>query len=1250
MYGGWHNAQYPSASAPLDASTWATTDPEMGTEIDDSLSAWQTTVSFPPQMGPHALSSAAMPHTMGTFPTPFSDLSVVPTNAPQYPSLPPSMPNAWNSALDIGPTPHPAFYQHPFARSSSSSVSSHMSIAYVLPVRIRVGDLIRRSPELPDHGVYEGNMGFCNEWDEFMSYSSGPTTPFSSSDGVNSNIWDASATGSSSSRLQSVDPSDADPFAGLMSDWGSERLLSPGLEFEDSADPLPTAAAPAPAPPPGTTLPQKRQRKSKKRNTHGPIDPATLDFATLDWLPSNTTWLDVEVTSEYVEFPRGLRVTSHKTIKRLERVHGHPSEFPHFKTPTAFIVSYSKDIVPAGMTPDAYFRDLCPHSWGSGGGSRSKVDAYLSGLFFGREAKELIPCRRPKPKCQGVYACESLDPTFIHEQRRELDPHRQTRLAQATLYAREQQEGTRVGQALTFLRAQNHVHCRGILADGTRCPGRISDVRRRRNAESGDNYGLACTNYGALLLSPDNRHSTQSIPPRINMDILLAAKAGRQICEAEDVEDQCPMVVSLKSMNNATKECDFNHWRDGVQFTASLVRVPCEAEISLYCVLNPDSYPDIALMMLVVPDDTTYHEHPAALGMKCPVTVRELYKSAVRAFGPGATVAKVEMALTTRAMMDRKTPSQYHVSLMNGARKHRLLAQVRAEGASGMSVAEDIAAHIARQQAILDPKKRYIHSSFQRDGARIIFGANSRLLQRIHKLRTLDIDTSFKPVVGKMQMFELNGWLASHARAITPMRVWMEVHDRAAFKLVWSEVFRLVSVLTDCPLRFKRLHYGGTMLGINTDMEAAPILAFGDAAWETMSEDRRRKVGDTAAVPLYTTRVCDVHYNRGIDESCKHLPAGKPSNRDADSDPEYSADESDTEGPPQSLLTRRRLRRLTRFRTQDQLDELERDIFTLADPKVISWWNQKKMHRWLLPGLVQFLSHIDADDWHLMPSSTNLGEGQHHWNNVQTGTSMSIIESMEKYVYEDLDNLVADQLDLGDSTGDLRNMHNNPIDRYASQSSRRVGRAEKARRGRTLEEHVHRCTFAVSEVKARLQDAKISVKSQTSVRAKEAAQGLVRSLEDELAEAKNALVQAKAEVNSNSSGKVRASAHSGAKAPPFPQRPPAAAAALASSSPPPSEHSPAPPVPQSPSRAPSAPGPASAPAQIKPRRSTRKRARSPSPARPAAARPRRALDLNWGVYDEEGNEIPAAEFAKKFPEEWAKRYGRLYDHLLQYIE
>ena len=56
------------------------------------------------------------------------------------------------------------------------------------------------------------------------------------------------------------------------------------------------------------------------------------------------------------------------------------------------------------------------------------------------------------------------------------------------------------------------------------------------------------------------------------------------------------------------------------------------------------------------------------------------------------------------------------------------------------------------------------------------------------------------------------------------------------------------------------------------------------------------------------------------------------------------------------------------------------------------------MHRWLLPGLVQFLSHIDADDWHLMPSSTNLGEGQHRWNNVQTGTSMSIIESMENHV------------------------------------------------------------------------------------------------------------------------------------------------------------------------------------------------------------------------------------------------------------
>ncbi|KAF7320638.1 hypothetical protein HMN09_00148500 [Mycena chlorophos] len=418
--------------------------------------------------------------------------------------------------------------------------------------------------------------------------------------------------------------------------------------------------------------------------------------------------------------------------------------------------------------------------------------------------------------------------------------------------------------------------------------------------------------------------------------------------------------------------------------------------------------------MLVVPHHDTFHEHPNALGSNCALTVREKYKECVRAFGPGATVATVELAKTTRPILGM-TPSAYHVSLMNTALKNRLIVQVRAESASGASASEDAAAYIARQQAL---------------------DAQSRLLRRIHDLGAIDFDTSFKPVAGKLQMFEVNGWLAAHARTVTVLRIWMEVHDQDAFKTAWSEIFRLVATLTGRPLRFKQLHRGGTIRGLNADMEAAPLLAFGDAVWETMTDDRRTKVGDARSTLHYVLRICAVHYNRGIDASCSHLP-------------DTVGSEATSEPP---LFTRSRLRNVVRFTSQQQLDELEADIMASRDKALQAWWEHKNKHKWLLPGLIHCLSKIPLDDWHLIPANTNLGEGQHRWNNLHTGVAMLLIESMQKY--EQLDRAVALELEQGDTTGMLRNTHNNPVDRYTSQASRHIAATAKEQRARFLDQNV----------------------------------------------------------------------------------------------------------------------------------------------------------------------------------------------------
>ncbi|KAJ7194397.1 hypothetical protein GGX14DRAFT_576342 [Mycena pura] len=69
------------------------------------------------------------------------------------------------------------------------------------------------------------------------------------------------------------------------------------------------------------------------------------------------------------------------------------------------------------------------------------------------------------------------------------------------------------------------------------------------------------------------------------------------------------------------------------------------------------------------------------------------------------------------------------------------------------------------------------------------------------------------------------------------------------------------------------------------------------------------------------------------------------------------------------------------------------------------------------------------------------------------------------------------------------------------------------------------------------------------------------------------------------------------------------------------------------------------------RRSDRKRARETSPVvvlshQHKAKRGRQPLDLNWEVYDDEGNVISAREFAARYPQEWEERFASTYNYLL----
>ncbi|KAJ7075945.1 hypothetical protein B0H15DRAFT_956058 [Mycena belliarum] len=469
-------------------------------------------------------------------------------------------------------------------------------------------------------------------------------------------------------------------------------------------------------------------------------------------------------------------------------------------------------------------------------------------------------------------------------------------------------------------------------------------------------------------------------------------------------------------------------------------------------------------MAIVVPSDSG-HTHPPPPNNKCTHAVAERYRECVRKIGLGATVAKVENAQSTKDLLDGKTPSIFHPGLISRDTKTRLVQQVKAElnelSQATTTTRQQVAPYLADQEALSD-EKRFLHSSLSRDGKRIIFGAHHKLLCSIHDLRTLDCDTTFKPVAGEMQIFEINGWLVAINESVTVMRVWMELHDRKAYKSVWEEIQRLVLKLTRKPLKFKGLHKGGKILGLNSDMEAAPLLGFADAFVDTVDLEEE--------LLSFVLRVCYSHYNRGV--------------------PELAAE------------IRRRLFDLKYAKTLEEFEVFKAWIVTAFDPAGVlkRWWDHKLMHRWLLRGIIQCLSNIPLEQWNTMEATTNLGEAQHAWNNAQTGISMGVIESFKKY--EELDIRRAEEIELRKLTAVPRNTRN----------------SDKAKRSHAADSTVTALQAELLDVKEELTAARNEAKTAPS----EDSTHRVRELEAAAVELKGKLKLAKAEAKSNSLGRVRA--------------------------------------------------------------------------------------------------------------------------------
>ncbi|KAJ6552464.1 hypothetical protein DFH09DRAFT_1497303 [Mycena vulgaris] len=459
------------------------------------------------------------------------------------------------------------------------------------------------------------------------------------------------------------------------------------------------------------------------------------------WRDSVIAWTDPGVSSKVVDFPDGFPITKKTKVFHIELVNGIPSQFPIPEEATAFIVC--ADTLAAEdrrKTIDAILKDYDPHSYGGSTGSRREPDAFITGSLFGLDPSIRVACRRAEAKCTGVVACESLDAAFLSAPRRFPDPvYRQT-LIEAEMRTRELQDTSAVGRVLTFERSLQSFSCKAVLADGSSCKGTAR---------------MPCA-------QGSGRHTALAILDHIDQDILFKVLNRQPIVEEHDAGELCSRVMSGRQGFKGKACCPYNHMKDGRSFKAKIIALGCKAIYHAYCPWE-DRHPALAHTTVVVPT-LTPHTHPPPPETKINQTVARLYMECARKLGSSATPARVDRAPTTIALLGT-TPALFHPALANRDIRLRLVQRVKEElngpeHTGDVRTREDVAVYLAQQQA-LPPAERYLQSSIIRDGRTVIFGINPDLIKNIHRVRTLDCDTTFKPVAGSMEIFEINAWLSA---------------------------------------------------------------------------------------------------------------------------------------------------------------------------------------------------------------------------------------------------------------------------------------------------------------------------------------------------------------------------------------------------------------------------------------------------------------------------------------------------------
>ncbi|KAF8954362.1 hypothetical protein BDZ97DRAFT_1928449 [Flammula alnicola] len=734
---------------------------------------------------------------------------------------------------------------------------------------------------------------------------------------------------------------------------------------------------------------------------------------------SETNWTDSDMTTSVIE--EAFQVTTELRVGRVEYLDKIPLVWPIPQTPTSFILDLrdkkflvrKQGDIPVVVTPDFLIKNKDQDSWTGGTGRADSTSRVCFQPGF-----PSVVCWRTRLVCRGAYACEAINDDLINIERYDLDPAPRDRILKAKQVTRVEERSTAEQRAATFLNVCHSTGCKAIGANGKQCTGKpMMKEKPRGQTDRGHRYWIACSGWN---LDCKKNHRTRGIPDDIDEDILAKLMTGKPLSEGNDT-NECSLILP-SHVGRKQALCPHPHIQNGRSDKRMAIKsYPCLSRRTIYIPVDTSKR-----FALVTNPKCIPHNHPMPCISKASYETKAVYQKCVEEAGVlGATVQKVDQAPSTKALLNGNTPGQYNSALYNECIKQGIVWHVKTKkNPAGLGVTGVFDLY-QRELAELKSKDRYIHSFITtREGGTLIFTCVPSLLKLIHEVTSFECDVTFKRVEG-LNEWEMVIYYPPVQRAITIARVYINKADTEHYTQLFDELQALTLNLTGKILGFLRLTFGGNLLCMNADMEAAQILGAGRSFLRTLDpEFSGINISKPEELLAYFVRVCLTHSKRGVLDFKLLVSA-----------PDYKC-----------------LLNFPYMKSQEELDEFTTFVASLAIKKINDWWSHKIGSSWIIPCILGSQSKILPEHWSTTPATTNVGESQHHWTNTLTGIGLPLLEGIQ--TARRVDEQVAAEVEASLATGILKNTQTSLFHRQLRASQRVATTIRKSREMEFLQENI----------------------------------------------------------------------------------------------------------------------------------------------------------------------------------------------------